>query len=92
MVDARYNEQMVDRLHERWLEDDRETCGCCKCGDEATMDIGGDPYCEDCAKEEYHTYDDEAFCSICEDEITEEVYKVGSEYFCEDCFLNVFRM
>lgn len=92
MVD--YNAQMVDRLHERWLEDDREepTGSCCMCRGEAELSIGDEDYCVDCAKEEFRKYYEEAYCDICGEECSDVHYEVGNEKFCEDCFLGVFRI
>lgn len=93
MVDSRYNESVISQLEKRWLDDDRyeEEDSCCMCGDEATMDVCGELYCEHCAKGEFRDYGDDAFCSVCEYEITDKIYKVGNEYFCEECFEAVFR-
>ena len=92
MVDARYNERMVEHLRERWLLDVREEpCGCCKCGDEPTLYINGELYCDECGKDEYHYYGDyEVMCESCDEEV-DDCYKVGNEYYCEDCFLDIFR-
>lgn len=89
MID--YNERMVDKLHEKWLEDDRVEGDCSTCRGEATLEIGGDLYCEDCAKEEFRCFDEDAYCDICGDECSDICYEVGDEKFCEDCFIEVFR-
>lgn len=98
MVDTRYNDRMVEHLREQWLLDDRdddrydEEDSCCMCRGHATLDICGELYCEDCAKEEFRTYDDDPYCCIGgEDCETDTYYKVANDYFCEDCFLEVFR-
>lgn len=50
-----YNERMVDRLHERWLEDDREepTEQCEFCNREAEYEVCGTLYCAECMESEF---------------------------------------
>ena len=59
---------------------------CCDCGFDAELEIEGDFYCVDCAKDKF-LYKPE--CDYCHNEA---VFKVGDDFFCEECFTDVFRV
>lgn len=93
MID--YNERMVDRLQEQWLnplDDDieGETCTCCY--SLASYEILGRSYCESCGRSEFIEFPSEDVeCCMC-GEMVDTCFSVGGDVYCEACFDRDFRI
>ena len=91
-----FEDCVMRRWENSYLDPDHDLsepeCSCCMCRGEATLSIGGEDYCEDCAKDEFSAYKDDVYCDVCENECPDVYYEVGNEHFCEECFLEVFRI